>query len=237
MVWFKVDDSFYVHPKVFDAPDCAVALWVRAGCWSAQNRSDGFVPASMPARLCDDHDTAVRELLRRGLWMRTKDGFRFHDWLDYQPSAAEQAEKREKRAEAGRLGGLAKAAKQNASNGLANASQDAKQKPAPTRPDPTRKTKTSRPAPPSDDDPDFAAFWAAYPVKKDKGQARKGWPKAIQLARPEEIVAAAKRYAQRRQGEDPKFTPYPATWLSGERWRDEESIRVPSSQPLPFWEA
>ena len=86
MTWFKVDDSFYDHPKVFDAPDCAVALWTRAGTWSARNLTDGFVPAGMPARLCDDPDTAVKELVRRGLWSRVKDGFRFHDWSEYQPS-------------------------------------------------------------------------------------------------------------------------------------------------------
>jgi hypothetical protein len=52
MTWFKIDDSFYDHPKVFDAPDCAVALWTRAGTWSARNLTDGFVPTGMPARFC-----------------------------------------------------------------------------------------------------------------------------------------------------------------------------------------
>lgn len=89
MTWFKVDDSFYDHPKVFDAPDCALALWVRAGSWSARNLTDGFVPANMPARLCDDPDTAVKELIDRGLWRRTKRGYQFHDWTVYQPSREE----------------------------------------------------------------------------------------------------------------------------------------------------
>lgn len=31
---------------------------------------------------------------------------------------------------------------------------------------------------------------------------------------------AAKRFAASRAGEDEKFTPYPATWLNGERWLD-----------------
>lgn len=137
MTWFKVDDSFYDHPKVFDAPDCAVALWMRAGCWSARNLTDGFVPSKMPARLCDDPDTAVGELLRRGLWKRTRDGFLFHDWHEYQPTKESVEALREKRAEAGRRGGQAKAAKQNGSNGLANASEVAKQNSAPARPDPT----------------------------------------------------------------------------------------------------
>lgn len=134
MTWFKVDDSFYDHPKVFDAPDCAVALWTRAGTWSARNLTDGFVPSGMPARLCDDPDTAVRELVRRGLWSRSSGGYQFHDWATYQPSSAETRALREKRAAAGRAGGLAKARKQAASKGLASATPFAKQTSTPTRP-------------------------------------------------------------------------------------------------------
>lgn len=125
MTWFKVDDSFYDHPKVFDAPDCAVALWTRAGCWSARNLTDGFVPASLPARLCGDPDIAVRELVNRGLWKRAKGGYQFHDWLDRNPSRKDVEQQRAKRAEAGRKGGLAsgKARSKPGSKREANASE------------------------------------------------------------------------------------------------------------------
>ncbi len=134
MTWFKVDDSFYDHPKVFDAPDCAVALWTRAGCWAARNLTEGFVPSSLPARLCGDPDTAIADLLRRGLWLRASGGYRFHDWTTYQPSAEQVRDLREKRAAAGRKGGLAKAGKQTASKSQANARGVGKQTAAPTRP-------------------------------------------------------------------------------------------------------
>jgi hypothetical protein len=124
MTWFKVDDSFYDHPKVFDAPDCAVALWTRAGAWAARNLTDGFVPSGMPARLCDDSDTAVKELVRRGLWVRASGGFRFHDWARYQPSKEAVVDLRSKRAEAGRLGGRAKAAREKFGNGMATAAEN-----------------------------------------------------------------------------------------------------------------
>lgn len=104
MTWFKVDDSFYDHPKVFDLPDSAVALWVRAGCWSARNLKDGFVPTGMPARLCDDPDAAIRALIDRGLWKRTRGGFRFHDWSVYQPTREEAIAASEKKSSGGRLG-------------------------------------------------------------------------------------------------------------------------------------
>lgn len=134
MTWFKVDDSFYDHPKVFDAPDCAVALWTRAGTWAARNLTDGFVPSGMPARLCDDPDTAIKELVRRGLWTRASGGYKFHDWSSYQPSAEAVTDLRAKRAAAGKRGGQAKAAKQNASKPLASATGVAKQNAAPSRP-------------------------------------------------------------------------------------------------------
>ena len=134
VTWFKVDDSFYDHTKVFDAPDCAVALWTRAGSWSARNLTEGFVPTGMPARLCGDPDTAVADLLRRGLWLRASGGYRFHDWEKYQPSKAQVEDLRAKRAAAGRKGGLAKAGKQTASKSQASASPVGKQNATPTRP-------------------------------------------------------------------------------------------------------
>lgn len=104
MTWFKIDDSFYDHPKVFDAPDCAVALWTRAGTWSARNRTDGVVPAGMPARFCDDPERAVRELVQRGLWTRTRGGYQFHDWHDYQPTREEAIAAATKMSSGGALG-------------------------------------------------------------------------------------------------------------------------------------
>jgi hypothetical protein len=104
MTWFKVDDSFYDHPKVYDAPDCALALWIRAGAWSARNLTDGLVPAGMPPRLCDDPERAVKELLDRGLWKRARGGYRFHDWSHYQPTREEAIAGRDGMSSGGSLG-------------------------------------------------------------------------------------------------------------------------------------
>lgn len=95
MTWFKIDDSFYDHPKVFDASDSAVALWVRAGCWSARNLTDGEVPGRLAFRLCDDPMGAVAELVERGLWEQVGDDYVFHDWHDYQPAREDVLAKRE----------------------------------------------------------------------------------------------------------------------------------------------
>src|SRR5262245_13804141 len=137
MTWFKVDDSFYDHPKVFDAPDCAVALWVRAGTWSARNLTGGFVPSTLPARLCGDPETAVKELVRRGLWLRSSCGLQFHDWHIFQPSKEAVENERQKNAE--RQKRWREAQRNGSRNAVTNASSNAVTNGAPTRPDPSSK--------------------------------------------------------------------------------------------------
>lgn len=107
MTWFKVDDSFHSHPKVLATEPAALGLWVVAGAWSSANLTGGFVPDRALPRLLPDGASLAQELAAAGLWKRSKGGYQFHDWTDYNPTAEEEREKRAKRAEAGRKGGLA----------------------------------------------------------------------------------------------------------------------------------
>lgn len=140
MTWFRVDDSFYDHPKMYDAPDCAVALWTRAGSWSARSLTDGFVPTGMLARFTSDHATAARELVHRGMWERVKGGYRFHDWHDYQPTREAVEKERKHKAERQRRWREAKRRRQRdgpvdaSTQASRNASQDSA--PPPPRPAP-----------------------------------------------------------------------------------------------------
>ncbi len=94
-MWFKVDDSFYDHPKVFGLSDSAIALWVRAGSWASRFETDGRVPGDVTARLCEDPERAVKELLSAGLWVRVRGGgYRFHDWAKYQPLRSQSDRRR-----------------------------------------------------------------------------------------------------------------------------------------------
>jgi hypothetical protein len=71
----------------------------------------------------------------------------------------------------------------------------------------------------------FEEFWAAYPRRRGKVDARKAWDKIAKDPRVDLalIIDGARRYrddgARRRAGSD--YTAYPATWLRGERWNDE----------------
>ena len=126
MPWFRVDDSFYDHPKAIAAGD-ALSLWLRAGCWSAKQLTDGFVPADMLPTFRANTRRAQQLVNARarpdgaGLWVPTLGGWLFHDWADYQPSRDETETKRVKRALAGRTGGLASARARQA-NAQANRS-------------------------------------------------------------------------------------------------------------------
>lgn len=135
MPWFKVDDSFHHHPKVMATSPAAIGLWVIVGTWCAGNLTDGFVPKQMLPRLLPDCFELASELVTNGLWVdgihKGSEGYFFHDWNDFQPSAEAAKHRREVRREAGRKGGIASGKKRRASkttsNSEANASAKSKQ--------------------------------------------------------------------------------------------------------------
>ena len=68
----------------------------------------------------------------------------------------------------------------------------------------------------------FEDFWRAYPRKVAKDAARRAFDKALKAGVDAgALIAGAQRYAVERQGQDPKFTKHPATWLNGGCWEDE----------------
>jgi hypothetical protein len=65
---------------------------------------------------------------------------------------------------------------------------------------------------------DFEEFWQRYPRKVSKGHARRAFEAAVKRVAAEVIIAALDRAVF---NPDPRYIPHPATWLNGERWRDE----------------
>jgi hypothetical protein len=86
MTWFKVDDGFWAHPKCVAAPPAALALWVRAGSWSASQLTDGAVPRVVLGMLGGKTRDAAA-LVDVGLWEETDAGWRFHGWDATNPRA------------------------------------------------------------------------------------------------------------------------------------------------------
>ena len=77
----------------------------------------------------------------------------------------------------------------------------------------------------------FDQFWAAYPRKKGKGQARTAFEKALTKTDIDTILAGVEAYKEHEDMYDPQFIAHPSTWLNGERWEDEhvEARVVPKS--------
>lgn len=113
MPWFKVDDNLAFHHKVVTAGNAALGLWVRAGSWSAQQLTDGFIPAAVAGVL--GSKAQAGRLVNAGLWVEVDGGYRFHEWDQRQPSRENVLENRKKEADR-KAKGRAAAAEKNAAN-------------------------------------------------------------------------------------------------------------------------
>lgn len=73
---------------------------------------------------------------------------------------------------------------------------------------------------------EFDEWYSAYPRKRGKGQAMKAYRSARKKVSAQVLLdAVASQYATlTSRGEE--FCPYPATWLNGERWADEDASNV-----------
>ena len=81
----------------------------------------------------------------------------------------------------------------------------------------------------------FDAFWAAYPKRKAKKEARKAWADLRPTATLQAEILAALVW-QTEEWSNPLYTPLPASYLRGERWTDEPDPQVaPVNTRLPAW--
>lgn len=82
--------------------------------------------------------------------------------------------------------------------------------------------------------PGFDDFWAAYPEKKSKKDARTAWNK---LRPSSEIIKAILADLPRRIAQDRRwldgYIPNPATYLNGERWQDSITPKLNGSHHVP----
>jgi hypothetical protein len=135
MTWLRLDDGFPDHPKVGGLSDKAFRLHVSALCYSARHLTDGFIPADRPPLLVHRLKPAViDELVRRGAWEPAVDGWRLHDFLDFNPSAAKVKEDRQ--AAADRMARSRERSAQQKANGKRSSSAHGSS--APARPEGTR---------------------------------------------------------------------------------------------------
>lgn len=66
-------------------------------------------------------------------------------------------------------------------------------------------------------------IYSFYPRKVGRPLAIRAILKALKGWEPDFLLGRTKVFATARKGEDPKFTPHPATWFNQERFRDDPS--------------
>lgn len=103
MAWVKLDDRFYTNRKVLDAGRDARELYLVGLTYCAGNLSDGFIPDTALPALAVTVDVTVlpivsscaTRLVMVGLWESAEGGYRVHDYLNFNPSAAHVRAERE----------------------------------------------------------------------------------------------------------------------------------------------
>lgn len=111
-MWWRLEASARNNRKVRSVSDSARWLWACCGMYAAEQLTDGFVPDAELDRLTAERDApgALKECIGAGLLVRAKGGISVHDYLEYNPSAAEVKRLTSSRSKAGRKGAAAKSA-------------------------------------------------------------------------------------------------------------------------------
>lgn len=117
MSWGKVDDGWHDHPKVDKAGLEACGLWGIALSYCCDKLTDGVITRERVVKMAGSQAKATalaKKLCVAVLWHEAnepcpkghdhcdryradEDGFRFHDWEDYQPTREETVRERERK--------------------------------------------------------------------------------------------------------------------------------------------
>jgi hypothetical protein len=117
-MWSKLDDALLDHPKLIAAGDylgrdgqmLALGVYVAGLLWANKQVSDGFLPLAVVKQFrCAKPLKVAAALAVAELWEEVADGYRIHDFHDFNYSAKEvnarrQAE-RDRRKKHGSVGG------------------------------------------------------------------------------------------------------------------------------------
>lgn len=229
-------------------------IWALAGAWS----DDGFVPLEVLEDWDDDAETLATRLVKAGFWHRVKrdgePGFVFHDWHVHNPAKAENDPSvtgtfgNHVRWHVQRQlvdpdcvhcptepDDLSADIAPDSGSDSHPTSQTPLPESLPSRPDPTR----ARPEPEETtrasalvETDHFDEFWDTYAHKVGRKKAETAYKAALKKpgVTTDLLIASAAAYidSQMADRKHPQFTKHPATWLTGEHWRDERVARPPA---------
>jgi hypothetical protein len=99
-MWSKLDDGAFSHRKFLDLHPSAIGLWAMGLSYCAKQLTEGFIPKAQVSRLVAvtpaEAFRLAEMLVKAGLWEVHPDGYQVHDYLDYNPRAAQIHERRER---------------------------------------------------------------------------------------------------------------------------------------------
>jgi hypothetical protein len=215
MPWFRVDDTFAMHEKVMAAGNAAIGLWTRAGAWSMQQLTDGFVPNHVIRSLGTPKER--RTLVEVSLWEEVEGGVSFQNWTERQPTKEQIESARQAAADRQRHARVRAKSRRDSQRESRDSHAVSHGPPNPTQPNPTRSsygTTDGADKPPASrarqlpDDfrpsesheklaadlgVDLAAEWSQFTDHhRAKGSAMKNWDAALRT-----WIRNAKRFGSR----------------------------------------
>lgn len=106
MSWVKLDDTFWMHPRVLEVGDANAGVFARMLSYCGCYLTDGMVPGPIVDSITVKTRRAVPDLERAGLVQQLESGtVLICDYLEYNRSKAEVEADRKVRRENGRRGG------------------------------------------------------------------------------------------------------------------------------------
>jgi hypothetical protein len=107
MSWLKIEDTIGSHHKIVKAGPAASWLWICSIAYAQHHLTDGFIDSKVLQHLGVQANVKhlAEVLLQVGLWDRVSGGFRVHDYLKHNASAAHRRRIVRDKIRAGRLGG------------------------------------------------------------------------------------------------------------------------------------
>lgn len=248
MAWFKVDDDLAFHAKVVQAGNAAMGLWVRAGAYCGQHLTDGFVAREVA--LAMGRKAEINRLVDVGLWepaeVDGKPGWRFHEFLDRNPSRDEVEQKRREEADRKAAWRARRAAQRAGQDRDGDGTDD--DVPSGHPPDETRDThvsptgvpdlsRSSRPEPdpvsPNGDTPSLRSGAAQkrgtrLPDDFAVTDEMRAWARGRGFTDPQidEITEQFTRYWRAKSGRDATKRDWPATWQNWVAKEAPERVRV-----------
>ena len=211
MSWVKLDDGFYDNAKILRVGLTAAGLYVAGLSYAGRKLTNGFLPDVAVTMLGGDASTSLPgRLVDAGLWRPVEGGYQIHDYLDYNPSAAQV--KAARNAAKTRMRCMRSARVRENISEVRN--------PVPV---PVPKEEDTKPF-------GFAEFWLSYPKKRHKPDAERAWKRVHGDAALEAIVAGVVRWKASdawRRG----FVEDPATFLRQRQWEDDPA--KPTQGTLP----